>query len=452
MKPFIVPDRKQVTLMPPSIDEWLPENHMARFVVEVCEQLDLSAIESLYGHTGSRAYDPRMMLALLFYGYATGVFSSRKLEVATYDSVAFRFVTGDLHPDHDSIATFRRRFLPYIKGLFVQILLIGKEMGFVKMGNVFIDGTKVKANASKHKAMSYGHMKKLEKQLQEEVNRLMAMAEETDTTEKPEIDIPQEIQRREKRLEKIRAGIRVVEERARQRYEEEKAAHDEKMAIRAKKEKQRGRKFGGKKPAPPEEGPRSKDQYNFTDAESRIMKDKSNFDQCYNAQAAVTEDMVIVGGHANNNPNDNREFLPTIDDIPKEIGETVGAGADAGYYSETNVLGSEARNIDPYIATGRQSHNRALEDRLKMVTAPAEPPLREENDCLRSHMINKLKSQKGQALYRLRKMTVEPVFGIIKEVIGFRRFSLRGMEKIDGEWTMVCASYNLKRFFRMKNA
>ena len=452
MRPFLFPDRNQTTLMPPAIEDWLPEKHLARFVVEICDQLDLTNIYKKYGHTGSKPYDPHMMMALTFYGYINGIFSSRKLEAATYDSVAFRFITGNLHPDHSSIASFRTRFLPLIDQCFVQILLIGQQMGLVKMGNVYIDGTKVKANASKHKAMSYEYMDKVEKQLMEEVQKLLDMAEKTDREEEPEVDLPEELVRRNTRLAKIRKGKRVVEERAKKRYEDEKEAYDAKMAERKRKEKERGRKLGGKKPKPPEPGPKPKDQYNFTDGDSRIMKTKGGFDQCFNAQATVNEDMVILGGHANNSPNDIHELIPALEDVPEELGKVDNAGADTGYCSRPNIEACEARGTEPFLPTARQPHNRSLEERLAMEREPDEiPPRKEDEDVLR-HMDRKLKSKQGRGIYRLRKMTVEPVFGIIKEVMGFRRFSLRGEAAIDGEWGLLCSAYNLKRFFKMLNA
>ena len=221
MRKFITADRHQISLLPPSIEEWLPENHLARFVVEVVEELDLSKINTAYSKTGAPPYDPKMMLSLLFYGYATGVFSSRKLEKATYDSVAFRFMCGNYHPDHDSIATFRKRFLGELNNLFVQILLLAQQMGFARIGNVNVDGTKMKANASKHHAMSYDRIKKLESQLKEEVNKLLDLAQTADE-EEMELDIPEEIQRRKARLEKLKEAKQVLEQRAAQRYEEEK--------------------------------------------------------------------------------------------------------------------------------------------------------------------------------------------------------------------------------------
>lgn len=449
MKHFRCPNRTQSTFLPPSIDEWLPEKHMARFIVDICDQLDLTDIYEQYSCNGASAYDPHMMVALLFYGYSTGVFSSRKLEIATFDSVAFRYITGDLHPDHDSIAFFRKRFMSQLQQCFKQILLIGQQMGLVKMGNVYIDGTKIQANASKHKAMSYQYMDKLEKQMNDEVKKLLAMAEKTDQNEEPQVDIPEEIIRRESRLLKIRHAKKVLEERAQKRYEEAKETYDAKMAERKRNEKERGKKPGGKKPKPPKPGPLPKDQYNFTDGESRIMKTKNGFDQCYNAQAAVNEDMVILGEHANNNPNDMHELIPALEDIPEELGEVDGVGADAGYCSRNNIEECETKGYEPYLPTSRQTHNQPLEELLNTENKPNQIPTRKKDEDILRHMDRKLKSKQGKAVYRLRKMTVEPVFGIIKEIMGFRRFSLRGESAINGEWALVCGAYNLKRFFKM---
>jgi len=440
---FITPDRQQLTFLPPAIEDWLPEQHLARFVVEVTDQLNMDKIYESYGTVGAPPLDPRMLLGLIFYGYCTGVFSSRKIEAATYDSVAFRYISGDLHPDHDSIAAFRQRFLEEIEAFFVEILIIAQAMGFVKVGNVNVDGTKEMANASRHSAMSYAHIEKLEKQYEEEVKRLIELAQAADSEKVQDLDIPEEMKRREDRLTKIREAKKVLEERAKERYEKEKAEYDEKMKKRKEKEEATGQKPRGKTPKPPEEGPRPKDQYNFTDPESRIMKTSDGFDQCYNAQAAVTDDMLIVGGYATDHGNDKGELAEVLDSIPKELGEVKTATADSGYFSETAVRECEERRIDAHIATGRQKHNGWLDRKLS-------DPEKESNTLsVKERMRRKLKTEQGQSVYRKRKMTVEPVFGIIKEIMGFRRFSFRGMEKVNGEWKLVCCAYNLKRMFKL---
>src|SRR3990172_1943261 len=317
MKRFISADRDQKMLMPYDLGDWLPEDHLARFVVEIVDKLDFSRVYNEYKGVGSTAYDPRMLLGLIFYGYSTGVFSSRKIEGSTYDSVAFRFVAGNHHPDHDTISVFRKRFLDQIKIWFKEILLVAKELGLVKLGNIYIDGTKVQSNASRHKAMSYEYIQKLEKQLEEEIEKLLNLAAEKDESEKDlEFDIPEELKLRKDRLAKIQEAKKVVEQRASERYQKEKAEYDAKMAHRKEKETTTGKKPKGKEPKAPSEEPGEKDQYNFTDPESRIMKTSRGFDQCYNGQAAVNDDMIIVGAYCNSHANDKKEFIPAIESVP----------------------------------------------------------------------------------------------------------------------------------------
>jgi transposase len=354
-------------LKPYDLGDWLPENHLARFIVDIVDKLNFKHVYNSYKPGGSKAYDPRMLLSLIFYGYSTGVFSSSKIETATYDSVAFRFISGNHHPDHDTVSTFRKRFLPEIKAWFKEILLIGKELGLLKLGNIYIDGTKVQANASSHSAMSYEYIQKLERQLEEEIDKLLELANATDEKEQDiELDIPREIQRREDRLKKIQEAKTIIEQRAEERYKEEKKAYDEKIRHREAKEKETGKKPKGKEPCSPNKVPGKKDQYNFTDPESRIMKTPEGFDQCYNGQAAVNEDMVIVGAaYSNAKANDKQEFIPTINAIPPELGEITSAVADTGYYSEDNILSSEKQGVEPIISTSREKHNSYLQDILE---------------------------------------------------------------------------------------
>lgn len=444
MKRFIGPDREQSMLMPYDLLEWLPENHMARFIIEVIDRLDFSHIYNRYGGKGSTPYDPKLLLGLLFYGYSTGIFSSRKIEAATYDSVAFRFIAGNHHPDHDTIASFRKRFLPEIKVWFRSILLIGKELGLVKMGNIY--GTKVQASASRHKAMSYEYMKKLEKQLDEEIKKLLDFADNQDEKEKDiELDIPAEISRRQDRLEKIKKAKEVVESRAKERYKQEKKEYDEKMKKREGIEKT-GKKVRGRMPKEPIQEPKETDQYNFTDPESRIMKTSNGFNQCYNGQAAVNDDMIIVGAYCNAHVNDKQEFIPSIDSVPSELGEVSVAVADTGYFSEDNIKDSQNKGVMPIISTAREKHNTYLENIFNNKTCDDEAKTP-------TGLMNKvLKSEEGKSSYRKRKQTVEPVFGIIKEILGFRRFSLRGEFETDCEWSLVCTAYNLKKLFKMSLA
>jgi transposase len=446
---FVSADRSTPFLLPPSVQEWLPEDHLARFIVEIVEQLDLTPLERAYAGRGSKAYHPRMLLALLFYGYATGLFSSRKLEAATYDSIAFRFICANTHPDHDTIAAFRRRFLPQLEPLFTAILLVAAEMGVLKLGTVALDGSKMKANASKHKALSWGHAEKLEAQLQQEADELLALAEATDRDEEQAlIDIPEELARRQERLEAIRAAKAKIEARAQQRYEAEQAAHDEKMQKRRAKEEATGKKTPGTPPKPPEPGPRQKDQVNLTDEESRIMPvSGGGFEQAYNVQAAVDiETQLIVAQFATQAPNDRQQLAPALlrlEALPDALGRPEHLLADNGYFSQPNVDRVAEAGIEPLMALGREAHHQALTDLLTVPEAPAA-----EATAL-DVMAYRLKTPAGRALYGRRKSSVEPVFGQIKRVLGFRQFMLRGFDGICGEWTLVTMAYNLRRLFQL---
>ncbi|ABK97745.1 IS1182 family transposase [Pelobacter propionicus] len=442
---FIEVDRETPYLLPPSLQDWLPEKHLARFVVEIVEQLDLRSLKATYAGRGSQPYNPEMLVALLFYGYATGVFSSRKLERSTYDSVAFRFIAANSHPDHDTIATFRRRFLPQLNKLFAQILLIAHQMEVLKLGNVSLDGSKIKANASKHKALSYEHACKLEEQIKAEVGELLKKAEAADHADIPDgMNIPEELERREKRLSAIAAAKVEIKKRAAERHAREQAAYEKKVAERAKKEQATGKKAKGKEPKPPKSGPTAKDQVNLTDEESRIMPTSGGgFEQTYNAQAGVdTASKLIVSAHVTQNPNDKQELTPTLENLaalPEKLGKATDLVADSGYFSETNVTACEENGITPYIAVDRQSHNVPLMERFA-----EPPPLPEDADSV-ARMKHRLKTPSGKAIYAQRKVTSEPVFGIIKAVMGFRSFLLRGFEAVKGEWNLVCMAYNIKR-------
>ena len=427
-----------------SLRDALPPEHLARFIVDVVAELDLSQIYRRYAATGAPPYAPEVMLGLLFYGYATGVFSTRKIEKATVESIPFRFIAGNMHPDHATIAAFRKQFLGELKGLFVDILLMAQTMGQLQLGNISLDGSKIHADASKSKAVSYRYLLALEACLQAEVNELFALAEAADGHGLPdELDIDDEIGRRSQRLAALAEAKSVLAARAQARYEAELAEYEVKMAERKKKAVQKGQKPKGREPKAPTPGPRAKDQYNFTDPESRIMKNATNqgFDQHYNVQVAVEHDSrLIVGRWLCDHPNDQQAALPTIDTIPPELGTVQAANLDTGYFSQGNIAGLEKREIEPYIATGRTPHHQSW--RAYFQDQPAPLP---EEATLKEQMAYKLQTKIGQAIYRLRKSTVEPVIGIIKEVIGFRQFSLRGLLNVSGEWTLVCLAYNLKR-------
>lgn len=429
-----------------SLGEAIPANHLARFVVDMVAQLDLSAIYKHYGVRGGEAIAPEALLALIFYGYSTGKFSSRKIERATYEDLGFRFVAGGLHPDHDTIANFRKTFLPELKGLFVQLLLLAQLSGVLKIGNLSLDGSKIHADASKSKAISYGRLKELETTLREEVARLFEMGEQADQgdVELPEgLVIQDEIAFRRERLENLAAAKAVLDARAKERYEAEKAEYDAKMKERETKARQQNQKPRGKEPKPPKEGPSDKDQYNFTDPDSRIMKNSTDngYDQHYNAQVAVTQNsLFIVATSLSNHPNDKQEAEPTLDAFPAELGQPKGVAMDNGYFSASNIESTEERGIEPYIATGREAHYKRVDDLLG--NFPDKPAA---DASPKEKMAYKLATDIGKEIYRLRKCTVEPVIGIIKEIMGFRQFSLRGLKNVAGEWCLVCLAFNLKR-------
>ncbi|MDH4138244.1 MAG: transposase [Anaerolineae bacterium] len=427
-----------------TIRECLPPDHLARFIVAIIALLDLGAIYARYATVGGEAYAPEILLGLLFYGYATGVFSSRKIERATYESIPFRFIAGGMHPDHDTIAHFRKTFLPEITDLFAQVLVVAHEMGLLKLGNISLDGSKVHADASKSHAVSYGRLLTLEQQWRTEVEELMALAEQADQGNLPEgLDVEVEIALRQERLANLAQAKAVLEARAQEQYEAELVEYEAKLREREEKVRQTGRKPRGRAPQPPTPGPQAKDQYNFTDPESRIMKNShdAGFDQHYNVQVAVDQDSrLIVGNTVSSHPNDKGEAIPTVDAIPAEVGKPKAAALDNGYFSPTNIEELEARGIEPYIATGRDRHHQSWQGRFAQEPAP--PP---EDASPMVKMTYKLKTHIGKLIYGLRKSTVEPVIGIIKETLGFRQFSLRGLVAVAGEWCLVCLAYNLKR-------
>ncbi len=442
-------DRSQPITLPGNLEGWLDGHDLAHFIVEVVEALDTREIEAAYRGGGSAPYPPKMLLALLFYCYAKGIFSSRKIERATYELIPVLYLTGGLHPDHDSINSFRQRFLPQFEQLFVQVLLIAHALGVVKLGEVSLDGTKIAANASQHHALSWAYAERLEQQLQAEVRTLLARAAAVEGPGAVDLDLPAELQRREDRLAKIAEVKAEIERRAQARYAQEQATHAAQLAERAAKEQARGRKLGGKPPQAPTPGPRPGDQVNFTDGDSRIMPvSGGGFEQAYNAQATVTMgSLLIIGAHVTQNPNDKQEMEPAVAELAK-LPETLGAvermAADNGYGSAHNVAILVTAGIEPLIAVGRQSHHEALAERLAPV--PEAPP----NPDAMSAMQHRLKTKEGKAFYAKRKTTSEPVFGIIKEVMGFRRFLLRGLEAVKGEWRLVCLAFNLKRLCVLK--
>ena len=448
-------DLNQAYLLPPSLQDWLPEGHLARFVADLVETLDLSAIYAQYEEGDGRglaAYDPRMMVRLLIYAYCRGVAGSRRIERATYEDVAFRYLAADQHPDHDTIADFRKQHLANLSQLFVQVLKLCQQAGLVKLGHVALDGTKVKANASKHKAMSYGRMEETEKRLEAEVQALLAEAARIDAEEdgkygkgKRGDELPEELARRESRLAKIREAKAALEEEAREAAKKKQAEVEARLRERQRQEEERGRKFGGRPPqaADPEQAkPEPKAQRNFTDPDSRIMKDGATKElvQGYNAQAAVdSQAQVIVAAAVTQEANDKKQLVPMLEQVEVMTGsKPQEATADAGYFSEQNVTDPKLEGIDLLVAPERQKHGE------EGAGASGPPP---PEAGVAERMREKLRSAEGRAVYKMRKAVVEPVFGQIKEARGFRKFLLRGLENVQAEWKLICATHNLLKLF-----
>ena len=457
MKCFLIDDLDQSLLMPPSLHDWLPENHLARFVVDLVDTLDLSAFYRSYEEKdgrGQAAYHPVMMVRLFIYGYCTGVVSSRQIEKRTYEDVAFRYLSADSHPDHSTVSEFRKRHLGALAGLFVQALRLCQKAGLVKLGHVAVDGSKVQGNASKHKAMSYGRMCESEEKLAAEVDELLRQAEAVDAAEDEKErqgkadKLPDELARRESRLKKIRKAKAALEAEARQKAEEAKAAAEARIAERRQKEAETGRKTPGRPPRVPDPDqavPEAKAQRNFTDPDSRIMPDgahKGSFVQAYNAQIAVdSEAQIIVAAEITQQSNDKQQLAPMLDQVRQNAGASpVACSADTGYWSPEQVTDGRVEGIDLHVATGRDKHGTSA--------APIQVP---DEDDLLQQMKQKLQSEAGRAVYKMRKAIVEPVFGQIKECRHFRRFSLRGLENVQAEWTLVCLTHNLLKLYRSRS-
>ncbi len=440
-------------LLPPDLREWLPKNHIARFILELVEQSDVSSFK-VNGGSGNAQYPPSMLVALLIYCYATGRFASRRIEEATYSDVAVRFIAGDTHPDHDTICTFRRVNGRAFRELFVKVLAVAGQSGLVKqVGGISVDGTKINANASKHAAVSYERAGKLIEQLTLEVGELTRKAEEADSTPLEDgLTVPNEIARREQRIEKLEKARAEIEARYEDERKAKQAEYEAKMAERDRKRAE-GKPPRGRDPKPPDGTPPGKNQYNFTDPESRIMKAGSgnHFEQSYNAQAAVDTEgsMMILGNRVTTSPNDKQELAATVESVDGTIRTPNHVLADSGYCSQPQIDAVETGNGPTvYVATGKQKHGRTVTDLERKVDPP---PLSEDASTL-DKVKHRMNTAQGRALYKLRKETVEPVFGIIKHAIGFRQFHLRGHPKVDLEWNLVCLAYNVRRLFKLSGA
>ena len=479
MKTYKPYDPNEGLILPESIRDWLPENHLAHFISDVVDQLDLREMYESYEKgdlRGQPPYHPQMMTKVLFYAYCKGNLSSRKIERATYEDVAYRLLAANQHPDHDSIAAFRKRHLPALDGLFLQVLELCGATGLVKLGHVALDGTKIKANASKHKAMSYGRMEETESRLEAEITEIeswihacLQEAEAIDAAEDKRYgkgwrgdELPAELQRRESRLEKIREAKKSLEEEAREKAVEVARSAEAKIEARRQKEAETGKKAPGREPR---EGsveaakPAEKAQRNFTDPESRIMKDGATkgFEQAYNAQAVVDHtSQVIVAYDLVDEANDKKQLVEQLIQVELNIGrKPKQASADAGYYTEAGVTDERLTGIDLYVAPDRLKHGEIP----PIESPPTEGDPREASDSeispaptlkrsVTELMRDKLKTAVGRAVYALRKSIVEPVFGQIKEARGIRRFSLRGRVNAKAEWGLICLTHNLLKLFR----
>jgi transposase len=443
---FEKPDYEAMLNKTIQVAEGLPDEHLARCVVRVVSLLDLGSNYEQYAKVGGKAIAPEVLLGLLVYGYASGVFSSRKIERATYENLAFQFVAGGLQPDHDTLANFRKTFLGEIQALFVQVLLLAQEVGVLKLGNISLDGSKVQADASKRKAVSHKRLLQIEARLRAEVHELLSLGESADQGEvvlAGGLVIEAEITRRQLHLESLAKAKAVLEARAAERYAADQAEYEAKVREREAKAKRKGRRPGGKAPLPPQPDPHAKDQYNFTDPDARIMKTSTNdgFDQHYNAQVTVDQaSLLIVATSLSNHPNDKAEAEPTLAALSPELGQVSAAALDNGYFSPATFKACLERGIEPYIATGRQAQHESWQT---FFAQEGEPPPASASSTVK--MAFKLQTEFGREIYRFRKCTVEPVIGIIKDVLGFRQFSLRGLLAAAGEWSLVCLAFNLKR-------
>ena len=454
---YLVIDHDTPMLLPPSLRDWLPADHLVHVIMDAVEELDLSRAQVNQRGSGDAQYPPGMLLGLLIYSYATGTFSSRAIERHSYDQVAVRLLCGDTHPDHDTICEFRRRNGELFAHSFAQVIELAARSGVLKVGGitVAIDGTKVLANASKHAAVSYGHAGEKMRELDLEIAELMKKAEQADATPLDDgLSIPEELQRRAERKAKLAAARAEMEVRALARVEQERAEYERKMAARAA-QRAAGKKPRGKEPQPPSGTPQAQDQVNFTDAESRIMKAGSgqHFEQAYNAQAAVEiASRLIVGAPVVNAPNDKEQLVPTFQAITPEAGPVAEVLIDSGFVSEQAVrqiecdAAGQPTGVRVLAAVKRDRHGRTVAQLEKRTDPPAPAP----DAPFIEHLAHRVATKAGRHRYRQRQQTVEPVFGIIKEALGFRRFSLRGLAKVRLEWTLVTLAYNLKRLFTLR--
>jgi transposase len=449
MKTYRPYEPDQTLLLPPSLDEWLPKGHLGRFIAEIVEDLDLSAIVGVYEREerGQPPYNPTMMVKVILYAYSMGMPSSRRIERGLIEDVALRYLAANNTPDFRTISDFRKRHLAAINGFFQQVLRLCQKAGMIKLGHVALDGTKMKANASKHKAMSYGRMKKTEAELQAEVDELLRRAEEIDEAEDREYgrdkrgdELPAELAHREGRLKKIREAKAELEREAREEAEAKKREIEAKQAAKCS---------GGRKPSEPDPTPKDKAQKNFTDPDSRIMPrpgDRLAFMQAYNCQAAVDgKHQVIVAADVAQQTNDSRQAEPMFKQVKKNMGRVPSkASMDAGYFSKDNVSALEEMKIEAFVPPERRKHGE--------ISPPAPKGRIPKGLSAKELARRKLSTIRGRTIYAKRKTIVEPVFGQIKQARGFRQFLLRGITKVKGEWSLICTTHNLLKLWRSMSA
>ena len=453
MKPrFVKVDRQTPMLLPPDLRDWIPEDDMVHFVIQAVEGARLPSLRVNQRGTGSEQYPPAMMLSLLIYCYANGIFGSRRIERATYRDVAVRFLTGDTHPDHDTICKFRRENFDAVAECFLSILLQAKEIGVLKVGTVSTDGSKIRANASKHRSVTYQRAAELVEQLQQEIQELLQKAEDADNADREEgQQLRGELSRRETLKAKLEEARLRLEERARKKAEAEREEYEKKLKERNKR---KGHRKGGV-PKPPKSTPDPGDQANLTDSDSRLMckNQRSGYEQSYNPQITVDADgsQLILACRASDNPNDRGELAENVEAIPEAVGTPEVVLADSGYLREEEVDKVAAAGVEPYVSTGAESKTMSRRHDFR----PTDRSQRKEKILKAQWLLDmkaKLDTDTGKALYALRKQTAEPVFGIIKQAMGFRQFNLRGLSKVDGEWQLVGLAYNVKRLWNLKMA
>lgn len=445
MSKFVQADRNQRYLLPPDLRDWVPDDDLVHFVIEACERVELTHFRYNDVGTGSAQYHPQMMLALLIYCYANGLFSSRRIERATYRDIAVRYLTADTHPDHDTICKFRRENFDAIAEAFLQVLLMARQLKLLKLGNVSLDGTKIDANANKRRSLRYDRAGELSDQLQGEIDDLLKQAEQADNDDDDDDHLPRELSHHEQLKQKLDKARAELEDRAKARAADEREVYERKVKVR----EQRSGRQKGQPPTPPSSTPKATEQINLTDPDSALMRKskQSEFRQGYNAQAAVDADgsMLVVSAHVTGNASDRHQLVAGVQGIPELLGRPKRVLADNGYADGNQVATVQAADIEVLVATGRERGRRRFDFR------PQEP--QKDKPATRSTWIKDmnaaLEKPENQSIYRLRQQTVEPTFGIIKSVMGFRQFLLRGIDKVTGEWQLVTLAYNCKRLHQL---